>query len=87
VADPNSLWFYLAVSSGLLLLYLLVFRIMHEVFKRRFRRRTGETGAPSERRRRGVLITLVVASVALLASFLWMMPVVFIGLPTFSYLL
>ncbi len=93
VADPNSLWFYLAVSSGVLLLYLFVFRIMYEVFKRRFRRRTGEAGGPQERRRRwagrkrGVLIALVVASVALVASFLWIMPVVFIGLPTLSYLL
>ena len=39
VGDPNSLWFYLAVSSAVLLLYLLVFRVMYGLFKRRFRRR------------------------------------------------
>ena len=90
--DPNSLWFYLAVGSGVLLLYLLVFGVMYRVFERRFRRRAGEIGAPPERRsrwsgrRRAVLVTLVVASIALLASFLWVMPVVFVGLPTLSYL-
>jgi hypothetical protein len=91
VGDPNSLWFYLAVGSGVLPLYVLVFTVMYGVFKRRFRRRG--IGSPPERRslwaekrRRAVLITIVVASVALLASFLWVMPVVFIGLPTLSYL-
>jgi hypothetical protein len=90
--DPNSLWFYLAVGSGVLLLYVLVFGVMYSVFKRRFRRRAGEIGAPPERRsrwagrRRAVLVALVVASVALLASFLWVMPIVFVGLPTLSYL-
>jgi hypothetical protein len=92
LVDPNSLWFYLAVGSGVLLLYVLVFGVMYSVFKRRFRRRAGEIGAPPERRsrwagrRRAVLVALVVASVALLASFLWVMPVVFVGLPTLSYL-
>ena len=33
-----------------------------------------------------MLVALVVASVALLASFLWVMPVFFVGLPTLSYL-
>ena len=93
VGDPNSLWFYLAVGSGVLLLYVLVFRVMYGVFKLRFRRRAGGIGAPPERgsrssgRRRAALITLMVASVALLASFLWVMPVVFVGLPTLSYLI
>jgi hypothetical protein len=92
VADPNGLWFYLAVGSGVLLLYVLVFRVMYGVFKGRFRRRTREIGAPPERgsrwagRRRAVLIALVVASVALLASFLWVMPIILVGLPTLSYL-
>ena len=92
LSDPNSLWFYLGVGSGVLLLYLLVFGVMYRVFERRFRRRAGEIGAPPVRRswragrRRAVLVVLVVASVALLASFLWVMPVVFVGLPTLSYL-
>jgi hypothetical protein len=92
LADPNSLWFYLAVGSGVLLLYALVFRVMYGVFKRRFRRREREIGSPPERggrwagRRRPILIALVVVSVALLASFLWVMPIVFVGLPTLSYL-
>ncbi len=92
LSDPNSLWFYLAVSSGVLLLYVLVFGVMYTVFKRRLGRRAGETGASPGRgsrwagRRRAILVALVVASVALLASFLWVMPVVFVGLPTLSYL-
>ncbi len=90
--DPNSPWFYLGVGSGVLLLYVLVFGVMYGVFKRRMGRRAGEIGAPQERgsrwtgRRRAVLVVLVVASVALLASFLWVMPVIFVGLPTLSYL-
>jgi hypothetical protein len=93
VGDPNSLWFYLAVSSGVLLLYLLVFRVMYGVFKRRFRHQGTEIGAPPERRSRGagrrrvVLVALVVAFVAFLAGFLWVMPVFFVGLPTVSYLI
>jgi hypothetical protein len=92
VADPNELWFYLAVGSGVLLMYVLVFRVMYVLFRSRFRRRTRETGAPPERgsrwasRRRAALIALVVASVALLASFLWVMPILVVGLPTLSYL-
>ena len=92
VGDPNSLWFYLAVSSAVLLLYLLVFRVMYGLFKRRFRRQGLEIAAPRERRsrwgdrRRVVLIAVVVAAVALLASFLWVIPVFFVGLPTVSYL-
>ncbi|MDQ3913105.1 MAG: hypothetical protein M3305_15315 [Actinomycetota bacterium] len=92
VADPNSLWFYLAVSSGVLFLYLLVFRVMYGIFKRRFRRRAGEIGGAPERRnwwvgrRRAGIVVLVVAFVALLASFLWVMPIIFVGLPTLSYL-
>jgi hypothetical protein len=92
VGDPNSLWFYLAVSSAVLVLYLLVFRVMHGLFKRRFRHRQRDVGDPAERRswwaerRRVVLVAVVVASVALLASFLWVMPVFFVGLPTISYL-
>ena len=91
LSDPNSLWFYLAVGSGVLLLYLLVFGAMYRVFERRFRRRAGEIGAPPERRRRWIgsrraVLVVGVASVALLASFLWVMPVVFVGLPTLSYL-
>jgi hypothetical protein len=92
VGDPNSLWFYLAVSSAVLLLYLLVFRVMYGLFKRRFRHERSEIAAPSERRRwwagrkRVVLVAVVVALVALLASFLWVIPVFFVGLPTVSYL-
>jgi hypothetical protein len=93
VVDPNSLWFYLAISSGVLLLYLLVFRVMYGVFKRRFRHQGRVIGAPPERRSRGanrrraVLVAVVVTCVALLASFLWVMPVFFVGLPTISYLI
>ena len=92
MGDPNSLWFYLGVGSGVLLLYVLVFRVMYGVFKRRIGRRGRGIGPPPERggrwahRRRPILIALVVVSVALLASFLWVMPIVFVGLPTLSYL-
>ena len=92
VSDPNSPWFYLGVGSGVLLLYVFVFRVMYGVFNRRFRRRSPSPGAPPERpsrwaeRRRAVLITLVVASVVFLASFLWVLPVIFVGLPTLIYL-
>ncbi len=34
-ADPNSPWFYLGVSSGVLLLCVLVFGVMYGVFERR----------------------------------------------------
>ena len=98
MVDPNNLWFYLGVGSAVLLLYLLVFWVMQVVFRRRFRRRSPSSGTPPPgrrrrwlgrmfgRRRRAVLVALVVATVALLASFLWVMPVVFVGLPTLSYL-
>ena len=92
VSDPNSPWFYLGVGSGVLLLYVFVFRVMYGVFNRRLRRRSSSPGAPPERgsrwaeRRRAVLITLVVASVVFLASFLWVLPVIFVGLPTLIYL-
>ena len=97
MVDPNSLWFYLGVGSAVLLLYLLVFWVMYKVFRRRLGYRARETAAPPgrsgrwlgrmfARRRRAVLVSLVVATVALLASFLWVMPVVFVGLPTLSYL-
>lgn len=98
MVDPNSLWFYLGVGSAVLLLYLLVFWVMYKVFRRRLEYRARETDAPPgrrgrwlgrmmfARRRRAVLVALVVATAALLASFLWVMPVVFVGLPTLSYL-
>ena len=40
ISDPNSLWFFLGIGSGVLLLYLLVFGVMYRVFRRRFRRRS-----------------------------------------------
>ena len=92
LGDPNVPWFYLAVGPAVLLLYLFVFGMMYRVFKRRMGGRAGGRGAAAERgswwagRRRAVLVALAVASVALLASFLWVMPVVFVGLPTLSYL-
>jgi hypothetical protein len=49
VGDPNSLWFYLGVGSGVLLLYVLVFRVMYGLFKRRFGHRWREIGPPPER--------------------------------------
>lgn len=91
--DPNSPWFFAAVGAAVLLLYVGVFRVMYVVFERRFRSRAGEPEARRGRlrqwavsRRRPILIALVVAFVALLASFLWVMPVLFVGMPTFSYL-
>jgi hypothetical protein len=92
--DPNSPWFYVAVGTAVLFLYVGVFQVMYGVFKRRFRTRAGEVSAPAERRsllagrrRRPILIALVVASVALLASLLWVMPLLFVGMPTLSYLI
>jgi hypothetical protein len=87
--DPNQLWFYLGVGSSVLLLYLLVFRVMYSVFRRRFRRRALPSEPPPEQRGRWSNRTIVVGVVILVAfaaSFLWVMPVVYIGLPTFSYL-
>src|ERR671921_1286301 len=87
--DPNELWFYLGVGSGILLLYLLVFGVMYSVFRRRFRRRSLPSEPPPEQRGRWSNRTIVVGVVVLVAfaaSFLWIMPVVYVGLPTFSYL-
>jgi hypothetical protein len=90
MGDPNSLWFYLGVGSGVLLLYLLVLWVMYSIFRRRFRRRSLSFETPPEHRgqwsRRAIVIG-VVASVALAASFLWVFPAFYVGLPTFSYLL
>ncbi|HJQ30044.1 MAG TPA: hypothetical protein VJ827_11935, partial [Rubrobacter sp.] len=91
--DPNGPWFYAAVGIAVLFLYVAVFRVMYVIFRRRFRARTGEPDAQRGRwrvwtgsRGRPILIALVVAFVALLASLLWVMPVLFVGIPTFSYL-
>jgi hypothetical protein len=87
--DPNDLWFYLGVGSGILLLYLLVFGVMYGVFKRRFRQRSLPSEHPPEQSGRwsnGAIVVGAVAIVALAASFLWIMPVVYVGFPTFSYL-
>ncbi len=89
IGDPNSLWFYLGVGSGILLLYLLVFGVMYRVFRRRFRRRSLTSEAPQQQRgrwSRRTLIIAVVAGVAFAASFLWIMPALYVGLPTLSYL-
>ena len=87
--DPNELWFYLGVGSGILLLYLLVFGVMYSVFRRRFRRRSLPSEPPPQQRGRWsnrTIVVGVVVLVAIAASFLWIMPVVYVGLPTFSYL-
>ena len=87
--DPNELWFYLGVGSGILLLYLLVFGVMYSLFRRRFRRRSLPSEPPPEQRGRWsnrTIVVGVVVLVAIAASFLWIMPVVYVGLPTFSYL-
>jgi hypothetical protein len=89
MGDPNGLWFYLGVGSGVLLLYLLVFWVMYSVFRRRFRRRSLTSEPPPEQRgrwSRRTLIIAVVAGVAFAASFLWIMPALYVGLPTLSYL-
>jgi hypothetical protein len=89
LADPNSAWFYLGVGSGVLLLYLLVFGVMYGVFRRRFRRRSLPSEPPPEQRGRWSNRTIVVCVVVLVvfaASFLWIMPVVYVGFPTLSYL-
>src|ERR687890_783249 len=85
--DPNSVWFYLGVGSGVLLLYLLVFGVMYSVFKRRFRRRSLPSEPPPEQRGRWPNRTIVIAVVVLVAfaaSSLWVMPMIFVGLPTLS---
>jgi hypothetical protein len=88
ISDPNSLWFFLGIGSGVLLLYLLVFGVMYRVFRRRFRRRSLSSDPPEQRARwsRVQIVVGVVACVAFVASFLWVLPLVFIGLPTLSYL-
>jgi hypothetical protein len=90
LGDPNGLWFYLGVGSGVLLLYLLVFGAMYSVFRRRSRRRALPSEPPLERRGRWSNRTIVVGVVVLVAfaaSFLWIMPLVYVGLPTLYYLL
>jgi hypothetical protein len=90
MGDPNDLLFYLGVGSGVLLLYLLVFGVMYSVFRLRFRRRALPSEPPPEQRGRWSNRTIVVGVVVLVAfaaSFLWIMPVVYVGLPTLSYLL
>jgi hypothetical protein len=90
LGDPNNLWFYLGVGSGVLLLYLLVFGVMYGVFRRRFRRRALPSEPPPEQRGRWSNRTIVIGVVVLVAfaaSFLWIMPVVYVGLPTVYYLL
>jgi len=89
MGDPNSLWFYLGVGSGVLLLYLLVFGVMYRIFRRRFRRRSLPSEPPPEQRgrwSRGQIVVGVVACVAFVASFVWLLPLVYVGLPTLSYL-
>jgi hypothetical protein len=89
ISDPNSLWFLLGVGTGILLLYVLVFGVMYRVFKRRFRRRSLSAGTPPERRGppsgRTIVIAILVC-VAFAASFIWLLPLIYVGLPTLSYL-
>jgi hypothetical protein len=87
--DPNDLWYYLGVGSGVLLLYLLAFGVMYGVFRRRFRRRSLPSEPPPEQGGRWSNRTIVIGAVVLVAitgSILWIMPVVYVGFPTFSYL-
>src|SRR5215210_3481797 len=89
ISDPNGLWFFLGIGSGVLLLYLLVFGVMYRVLRHRFRRRSLPSEAPPEQRgrwSRGQIIVGVVACVSFAASFLWVMPAFYVGLPTLSYL-
>ena len=89
ISDPNSLWFFLGIGSGVLLLYLLVFGVMYTVFRRRFQRRSLPSEPPPEQRgrwSRGQIVVGVVACVAFVASFVWVLPLVYVGLPTLSYL-
>jgi hypothetical protein len=88
IADPNGLYFYLGAGFGVLLLYALVFVAMYGVFRRRFRRPPSSESPPVRRKRLPgwMIVAIVVACVALAASFLWVMPVLYVGLPTFSYL-
>ena len=87
VQDPNSLIYYLSVGFGVLLLYVLVFGVMYRLFRRRFRRRSLSPEAPPARRVPGrLLVVIVVAVVALAVSLLWVAPLLYVGLPTLSYL-
>jgi hypothetical protein len=88
IADPNGLYFYLGTGFGVLLLYALVFVAMYAVFRRRFRRPPSSEGSPVRGKRLSgwVIVAIVVACVVFAASFLWVMPVIYVGLPTFSYL-
>ena len=87
VQDPNSLAYYLAVAFGVLLLYVLVFGFMYRVFRRRFRRRSLSSEAPRARRVSGrVLVAILVTVVVLAVSLLWVAPLLYVGLPTLSYL-
>jgi hypothetical protein len=86
--DPNDLWFYLGVGSGVLLLYILVFGVMYGVFKRRFVRRSLPSEPPPEQSGRWSNRAIVVGAVVIVAfaaSFLWIMPAIYVGFPTFSY--
>src|SRR5829696_7930787 len=88
--DPNDLWFHLGVGCGVLLLYLLVFGVMYSVFSRRFRRRLLPSEPPPEQSGRWSNRTIVIGVVILVvfaASFLWIMPLFYVGLPTLYYLL
>jgi hypothetical protein len=87
VQDPNSLIYYLAVAFGVLLLYVLVFGVMYRLFRRRFRRRSLSSEAPRARRVSGrVLVAILVAVVVIAVSLLWVAPLLYVGLPTLSYL-
>ena len=87
VQDPNSLAYYLAVAFGVLLLYVLVFGVMYRLFRRRFRRRSLSSEAPGARRVSGrVLVAILVTVVVLAVSLLWVAPLLYVGLPTLSYL-
>jgi hypothetical protein len=89
IGNPNGLWFFLGIGSGVLLLYLLVFGVMYRIFRRRFRRRslTSETSPEQGFRWSGkTLVIGIVACVVFVASFVWVLPLVYIGWPTLSYL-
>jgi hypothetical protein len=89
MGDPNGLGFLLGIGSGVLLLYLLVFWVMYRVFRRRFRRRALPSETSPEQGLRWsskTIVISIVACVVFAASFLWLMPALYIGLPTLSYL-
>src|SRR5215203_4341958 len=67
VGDPNSLWFFLGIGSGVLLFYLLVFGVVYTVFRRRSQRGSLPSEPPPEQRgrwSRGQIGVGVVACVA-----------------------